>query len=213
MSLQVERLGESALVADAGTPETFASQRRMWALARAARQLPGVDDAVIGANNLTLFLREPERWRELERALQAAWKEGAMLETGAARSVEIPVAYGGESGPDAASLARICGMAEAELVILHARPQYVVSFLGFVAGFAYLGGLDERLHAARRAEPRAAVPAGSVAIGGTYTGVYPRSTPGGWHLIGRTEETLFDPRREPPALLAPGDRVRFVPLT
>ena len=91
------------------------------------------------------------------------------------------------------------------------QSEYVAGFLGFTPGFAYLLGGDERLHVPRRAEPRVRVPAGTVALGGVYSGVYPRESPGGWRLIGRTEIPLFDPLRDPPALLAAGDIVRFVP--
>jgi KipI family sensor histidine kinase inhibitor len=99
-----------------------------------------------------------------------------------------------------------------EVVRRHAAGDYVVHMVGFLPGFAYLGGLDPRLATPRRATPRTVVPAGSVGIGGQQTGVYPMDSPGGWHLIGRTELRLFDPRRDPPTLLRAGDRVRFRPL-
>jgi len=92
----------------------------------------------------------------------------------------------------------------------HMAAEYAVGFLGFAPGFAYLLGGDERLQVERRAEPRALVPAGSVALAGPYSGIYPRESPGGWQLIGSTSTVLFDATRDPPALLSPGDRVRFV---
>ncbi len=98
-----------------------------------------------------------------------------------------------------------------ELVARHSEPRYVVAFCGFAPGFAYLSGLDERLHVARRAEPRTRVPAGSVGIAGEFTGVYPRASPGGWRLLGRTDADLWNLARTPPALLVPGTRVRFRP--
>ena len=113
-------------------------------------------------------------------------------------------------GPDLADVAAHCGLSTEEVVRRHTGADYVVYFIGFQPGFAYLGGLDEALHTPRRAEPRVAVPAGSVGIGGAQTGIYPLATPGGWQLIGRTALPLFDPQAEPPTLLAPGDRVRFV---
>ena len=118
--------------------------------------------------------------------------------------------YGGEDGPDLADVAAHCGLSADEVVQRHTQAEYVVYFIGFQPGFAYLGGLDDALHTPRRAEPRVAVPAGSVGIGGAQTGIYPLATPGGWQLIGRTALRLFDPQAEPPTLLAPGDRVRFV---
>ncbi len=129
-----------------------------------------------------------------------------------ARTVEIPVRYGGAAGPDLAQVAAHAGMAPAEVVRLHAAGEYLVHMIGFAPGFPYLGGLDSRLHCPRREVPRTAVPAGSVGIGGSQTGIYPLESPGGWQLIGRTPLVLFDPSRDPPALLRAGDRVRFVPL-
>ena len=120
---------------------------------------------------------------------------------------EIPVRY---DGPDLHEVAELTGLSPEELATRHQRSKYVAGFLGFAPGFAYLLGGDERLHVPRRAEPRVRVPAGAVALGGVYSGVYPRESPGGWHLIGSTETVFFDPTRERPALLAAGDRVRFV---
>lgn len=124
---------------------------------------------------------------------------------------EIPVAYGGASGPDLPEMARRAGMSEANYVDNHAVAEYAVAFLGFQPGFPYLRGLPSAMHAPRRASPRIRVAAGSVAVGGAYTGIYPANGPGGWQIIGRTEIVLFDPQRKAPALMMPGDRVRFVP--
>lgn len=128
------------------------------------------------------------------------------------RNVEIPVRYGGEWGPDLEVVAANTGMSQGDVVRLHAAGDYLVHMIGFAPGFPYLGGLDPRLACPRRDEPRTAVPAGSVGIGGSQTGVYPLESPGGWQIIGRTPLALFDAGRDPPALLRPGDRVRFVPL-
>jgi KipI family sensor histidine kinase inhibitor len=124
---------------------------------------------------------------------------------------EIPVAYGGESGPDLQAVAEAAGITVRQAIELHAGAEYRVLFLGFQPGFAYLEGTPKDLHAERKATPRLRIPAGSVALGSGYTGIYPGESPGGWHLIGRTGEWLFDPSRCPPARFAPGDRVRFVP--
>jgi len=125
--------------------------------------------------------------------------------------VEIPVRYGGGDGPDLAEVADRTGRSEAEVVALHAGSEYRVFLVGFVPGFPYLGVLPVELELPRRATPRVRVPAGSVAIAGRQTGIYPFPTPGGWHLIGRTDTPIWDARRDPPALLDPGARVRFVP--
>lgn len=130
----------------------------------------------------------------------------------AARTVEVPVCYGPECAPDLGDVARHAGLAPDAAAALHAGAAYRVAFLGFSPGFAYLLGLPPRLAMPRLAVPRVAVPAGSVAIGGAQAGLYPRATPGGWRLVGRTALPLFEACREPASLLAPGDAVRFVPV-
>ncbi|HWG66113.1 MAG TPA: 5-oxoprolinase subunit PxpB [Rhodanobacteraceae bacterium] len=123
--------------------------------------------------------------------------------------VVVPVCYGGEYGPDIDAVAEHAGLSRDDVIARHTAAEYTVAMLGFAPGFPYLLGLDASLHVPRRATPRTRVAAGSVAIGGAQTGIYPRELPGGWHLIGRTPRVLFDSAREPPCLLAPGDRVRF----
>jgi KipI family sensor histidine kinase inhibitor len=131
-----------------------------------------------------------------------------------ARLHEIPVHYDGE---DLVEFARRCGLTSADVVALHSAPVYDVALLGFSPGFPYLDGLDPRLHVPRRANPRPRVPVGSVAIGGSHAGIYSIESPGGWHLLGRTDVRLFDPERREPDdeamfLLRAGDRVKFVPV-
>jgi KipI family sensor histidine kinase inhibitor len=122
--------------------------------------------------------------------------------------VELPVRY---DGPDLAEVAALTGLTAGEVVRRHAAAEYTVAFCGFAPGFGYLTGLPARLHVPRRATPRTAVPAGAVGLAGEFTGVYPRRSPGGWQLLGRTDAVLWDADRDPPALLAPGTRVRFTP--
>jgi inhibitor of KinA len=129
------------------------------------------------------------------------------------RTVEIPVCYGGELGPDLEDVARQHGIDAREVIDIHASRDYLVYMVGFMPGFAYLGGLSSRIATPRRPTPRTAVPAGSVGIGGEQTGVYPLTSPGGWNLIGRTPLRIFDITRSEPALLVTGDRVRFRPLS
>ena len=129
------------------------------------------------------------------------------------RRVEIPVCYGGEFGPDLAEVCAIHGLTPAQVVELHASTEYLVYFLGFVPGFAYLGELPEALVTPRLVVPRRRVPAGSVGIAGNQTGVYPFATPGGWRLIGRTPVAMFRVEREGFSLLAIGDRMRFAPIS
>ena len=128
-----------------------------------------------------------------------------------ARTVEIPVRYGGEFGPDLSDVARHAGVSADRVVELHSAADYLVYFVGFSTCFPYLGGLPAELATPRLPAPRRHVPAGSVAIAGGQAGIYPISSPGGWRLIGRTALRLFDPQGSPPPLLRMGDRVRFVP--
>ena len=129
------------------------------------------------------------------------------------RIVEIPVCYGGDLGPDLDDVAARHETTPDEVVRIHSGADYLVYMVGFMPGFAYLGGLPDEIATPRRSSPRTAVPAGAVGIGGQQTGVYPLESPGGWNLIGRTPLRIFDLSRETPSLLATGDRVRFCPIS
>ncbi len=127
-----------------------------------------------------------------------------------ARTIEIPVSYGGVFGPDLDDVARHTGLSPERIVEMHSAARYLVYFLGFSPGFPYLGGLPPELATPRLPAPRKRVPAGSIAIGGSHAGIYPMDSPGGWRLIGRTTVRLFHTEATPPALLRTGDEVRFV---
>jgi KipI family sensor histidine kinase inhibitor len=142
--------------------------------------------------------------------LQAMENTDAVEAPASTRTIDIPVRYGGADGPDLAALAQHAGLTIAQTVARHCAIEYTVAMLGFAPGFPYLLGLDPALRMPRLATPRTRVPAGSVAIGGAQTGIYPREGPGGWRIIGHTALPLFDALRDPPSLLMPGDRVRFV---
>ena len=140
-------------------------------------------------------------------------KSGAVAADAAAGSTtEIPVRYGGADGPDLDELASLHGLTPADVIELHAATTYEVFFLGFAPGFAYLGTVPADIATPRLARPRERVPVGSVGIAGEQTGIYPFAMPGGWRLIGRTDRVVWDTGRDQPALLMPGDRVRFVPV-
>ncbi|MBU6493248.1 MAG: 5-oxoprolinase subunit PxpB [Burkholderiales bacterium] len=209
-TLSILPLGEAALLCIPPPPTSLVTQRRIWSVATMLQARPDVLEMVPGMNNFTVIF-DPLRTDPavLESALLAAW-EGADDQAEAGREIEIPVRYGGAHGPDLAEVALRTGLSPEAVVQRHADGDYVVYFLGFLPGFAYLGGLDPSLATPRRAEPRLAVPAGSVGIGGAQTAIYPVVSPGGWQLIGRTDLPLFDPAQMPPTLLSPGDHVRFI---
>lgn len=174
-----------------------------------SRQFPEIDDMIPADGSLLLVLRRGSTVSEALQAALAALPTGIQTPTGVLH--EIGVEYGGVTGPDLPALAEQLGMDMANYIDSHASVEYTVAFVGFQPGFPYLRGLPHTLCAPRRASPRVRVAAGSVAIGGSYTGIYPSSGPGGWQIIGRTSSVMFDPQREAPALLLPGDRVRFIP--
>ncbi len=129
------------------------------------------------------------------------------------RLLELPVCYGGEYGPDLDTLAEQLGLTPERIIALHSGAEYIAYFVGFVPGFAYLGGLPKEIEAPRLASPRQEVPRGSVGIAGAQTGVYPFETPGGWRLIGRTPLAMFEAGRNPMSLIGLGDLVKFIPIT
>src|SRR5216684_4457068 len=153
------------------------------------------------------------RHEELEEVLRGYLARLDDVKLPEARLMEIPVCYGGAFGPDLAAVCAFCGLTEARAIELHASVEYLVYFLGFVPGFAYLGELPEELVTPRLAAPRRRVPAGSVGIAGSQTGVYLFATPGGWRLLGRTPISMFRTDRDGLSLLSIGDRVRFAPIS
>lgn len=196
------RVGERALLVElAGSEEAEAFHAELLRR-RAAGALPAVREIVPAARTVLLDgVADPDRLA----AELARWTVGP-LPARVGGAIEIPVRY---DGPDLVEVAALWGVSVEAAVRIHAEAEFRVAFCGFAPGFGYLTGLDERYAVPRRATPRTAVPAGSVALAGPYTGVYPRSSPGGWQLIGTTDVVLWDTGREPAALLSPGTRVRF----
>jgi KipI family sensor histidine kinase inhibitor len=208
-------LGDSALVLTLGDEVDDAMSVRVAGIADAIRRaaIAGVLDVVPAFATVTVYydLGHVGGLNAFEARLTEMASEVTDVKPRNTldRSVEIPVCYGGEYGPDLETVARHAAVSLDQLIELHREGEYRVQAIGFVPGFAYLGGLPPKLHAPRRATPRGLVAAGSVGIGGAQTGVYPIATPGGWNLIGRTPLKMFDPLRSEPALLHVGDRVRF----
>ncbi|MGI8672603.1 MAG: 5-oxoprolinase subunit PxpB [Luteitalea sp.] len=205
-------LGDAAVRVECLVGEPFAANARIHACAAHVRHaaVAGVRDVVPGMRDLVVHV-DPLRCDLAHLNAVVAAATTAPLGSSAAPIVhEVPVRYGGDGGPDLADVAAARGLSEQELCRRHSAPTYTVCFVGFMPGFAYLGPIDATLRGPRRLEPRPAVPAGSVAIGGEYTGIYPSVSPGGWHIIGHTDLGLFDLSSAAPARLTPGARVRFV---
>jgi KipI family sensor histidine kinase inhibitor len=198
--------GDQALLLEFdGTAEVLA-----WCQALRDADLPGVVDVVPASRTVLLELAGP-RHQAATRArldnLRVEWEAVATdPPSGLGADVTIDVVYDGE---DLDEVARLAGLTRDQVVAAHTAAPMRVGFGGFAPGFAYLVGGDERLHVPRRAEPRTRVPVGSVGLAGEFSGVYPRESPGGWQLIGRTDAVLWDVERDPPALLTPGLWVRF----
>jgi inhibitor of KinA len=208
-------LGDRALTIDLATVEGGAVRALIHSLeARIRHEAPaGVTALVPAIRTLTLHYEPLDTtYDALRNYIEVTL--GALVVAAAPprEPIVIPVCYGGDYGPDLDAVAATHGTTAESVVALHTAGVYTVAMIGFLPGFPYLEGLATGLHTPRRAVPRTHVPAGSIGIGGSSTGVYPCASPGGWHLIGRTPRALFDPLRVPPALLQPGDRVRFVAI-
>ncbi|WP_042122072.1 5-oxoprolinase subunit PxpB [Paenibacillus senegalensis] len=152
-------------------------------------------------------------YEQVCRFVEKAWQTMNGISLDHHRTVTLPVCYGGEYGPDLLEVASYHGLTADEVIRLHSEAAYRVYLIGFLPGFAYMGGLPAELHTPRLATPRKEIAAGSVGIAGAQTGIYPLASPGGWQLIGRTPLPLFDPAAAPPSLLRAGDIVRFQPVT
>ncbi|MBT9386181.1 5-oxoprolinase subunit PxpB [Pseudooceanicola sp. CBS1P-1] len=207
--LSISWLGEAALLAQTPGPMSLEVQRRVWTLERQLAPLPGVADTVLGVHSVLVMMTDDADPEALIARLHAFWSN-ATADPRPGRLIEVPVSYGGDTGPDLGPVADHHGLSPRALAERHAAGTYTVFALGSQPGFAYLGGLDPALATPRLDSPRLHVEAGSVVIGGAQAGVISCSSPSGWHIIGRTETVFFDPNRAEPALLAPGDRLRFV---
>ncbi|KRB08993.1 hypothetical protein ASD86_05340 [Lysobacter sp. Root690] len=217
--MEFEALSDDAWLLRLGEVIDDALNARIHALAARLRaQAPAwLRDLVPAYASLAVFFDSRAIDADAVRDwLQARWAQtpevADPLESPESRTVEIPVTYGGEFGPDLETGAAELGLSPSALIQRHSDAVYTVSMIGFAPGFPYLSGLDPDLALPRLATPRTQVAAGSVAIGGAQTGIYPRPGPGGWRLLGRTPLTLFDPSRAQPSLLLPGDRVRFLAI-
>lgn len=208
--------GDAAIVVELGDAISPAINRRVRSLSLALENgsIPGVSDFLPTYRSVLVYYDplsvSPDALQsQIARLLQSPDAEAAAANP---RVVHIPTLYGGDMGPDIGFVAAHAGLSEQAVVDIHSAADYLVYMMGFSPGFAYLGGLDARLTTPRLVSPRAEIPAGAVGIAESQTGVYPVASPGGWQLIGRTPLKLFDPARQPPALLSAGDYARFIPL-
>lgn len=209
--LSITHSSEYSLLCALPPPAELDKQQKIWLIADVARKFPLVYEVVVGMNNFTLFCHPNADICSLIKQLKRDWakvQQSHISHQG--RLIDIPVHYGGEFGEDLFEVARFHHTDAKEIVRWHTEPTYTVFMMGFQPGFPYLGGLPKHLHTPRRDIPRTKVPAGSVGIGGSQTGIYPFSSPGGWQLLGRTEIPLFNIAQNPPVLLVAGDQVRFV---
>jgi KipI family sensor histidine kinase inhibitor len=205
----VSLLGTTALLFEAPGDTTLQTQRRIWALARDASSWPELAEAVPGMNNLMVtFAAPPRDWRPVAARLRQAWDAATPLPLDG-RCIELPVSYGGEGGPHMADVVAHTGLSAEAVAEIHAAPTYPVFALGSHPGYCYLGGMDPRIATPRRRSPVLSIPGGAVSIGGSQTGVSASAGPSGWNTIGSTDMIFFDVGRTPPALLQPGDSIRF----
>lgn len=216
MTFRVTDLGDACVVLEYAAQVDPEINSACVAVADSMSQarLPGVRDVLATYRAVAVHFDPLVADRDsvaatLTRAAEAVGQDVAP----SGRTHEIPVCYGGEWGPDLGEVARFGGCTEAEVVRLHCEPVYRVYMMGFLPGFAYLGNVDERIGMGRRDTPRLRVPAGSVAIAGRQTGVYPVESPGGWRIVGRSWIRPYDEARSEPFLFRAGDGVRFVPVS
>lgn len=213
--IRILTAGDSALLIEFGKDINPETNRKITALVQLMREqhIEGIVD-VIPAFCSLLINYDPRvlSYEELKERMEHLLKMEAKIEATRKRIFEIPVCYGGEYGPDIENIAEHAGLSVEEVIKIHSSKDYLIYMLGFLPGFTYLGGLDERIHTPRLASPRLKIRAGSVGIGGSQTGIYPLDSPGGWQLMGMTPVRTYDPERQTPILVEAGDYIRFIPI-
>lgn len=214
-NINILTAGDSSILIEFGKEISPEINRKIKATVQLMKEqhIEGVVD-VIPAFCSLLINYDPRviSYDEIRDRMQNLVKVDAKSGEEKKRIYEIPVCYGGEYGPDIENIAANAGLSVEEVIKIHSSRDYLIYMLGFLPGFCYLGGLDERIHTPRLANPRIKINAGSVGIGGSQTGIYPLDSPGGWQLMGMTPVKTYDPDREVPILVEAGDYIRFVPI-
>jgi len=208
---RISSIGARSFLLEAPGDFDLVSQRRIWALSQTLKGWADLAEIIPGMTNLLAIFREtPEEPEEIIDRLCAAWDAAQSIDL-PGKTIEIPVHYGGDFAVDLAALCDLSGLAAKEVIRLHHQATYRVFALGSAPGFGYLHGLDPRLHMPRKTVPSLKMEKGCVTIGGMQTGVAMLTGPNGWNSIGFAELQMFDPLSPMPAMMAPGDTVRFVP--
>lgn len=214
-NINILTAGDSSILIEFGKEISPEINRKIKATVQLMKEqhIEGVVD-VIPAFCSLLINYDPRviSYDEIRKRMQNLVKVDAKSGEEKKKIYEIPVCYGGEYGPDIENIAANAGLSVEEVIKIHSSRDYLIYMLGFLPGFCYLGGLDERIHTPRLANPRMKINAGSVGIGGSQTGIYPLDSPGGWQLMGMTPVKTYDPDREVPILVEAGDYIRFVPI-
>lgn len=223
LPIQLLPLGDKAVVLQFGEEVSEATHAKIQAVAHylSRHPTPGVLEFVPAYTTLTVYYDpwllsnkgKTDPYDKVVTILQHVLEKAKEQQHNDIRLVEIPVCYGGAFGPDLEEVADYNNLTPQKVIELHSKNIYLVHMIGFAPGFPYLGGMDKRIAAPRKQDPRAIIPKGSVGIAGEQTGIYPLETPGGWQLIGRTPLVLFDPEREQPSFLKAGDHVKFMPVS
>lgn len=214
--IKIYTAGDSSLLIEFGKEISVEINAKITAFVHLLKvqHIEGVTDMIPAFTSL-LINYDPRvvTYAALKKRLEKLLKLDVNEETSSSKIFEIPVCYGGEYGPDLDHIAKHAGLTAEEVIRIHSSKDYLIYMLGFLPGFSYLGGLDERIHTPRLANPRIKIPAGSVGIGGSQTGIYPLDSPGGWQLLGMTPVKTYDPQRKVPILFEAGDYIRFIPVS
>ncbi|WP_338753762.1 5-oxoprolinase subunit PxpB [Bacillus sp. FJAT-52991] len=215
MKEQIIPLGDRAVTVRLGDEISMDVHRKVRAFTRhlEIEKWQGVEEWVPSFAAITIYYDPLQiNLQKLTELILEDIEKIAHEQEGEPRLLHIPVLYGGESGSDLKEVAAFHQLDVEEVIRLHTEPEYIVYMIGFAPGFPYIGGLSKQLYTPRKETPDLHIPAGSVAIGGQQTGVYPIQSPGGWHVIGRTPWDLFNPKHQPPSLLHAGDKIKFVAI-